>query len=344
MMKKFAILISLFLSVSCLTEEIIKIGDDTPVPVMNAQLHAGDTLHRVFLNLSRLDRVEPLNEAVVKVYINDALAATAEWVEMEEIYSNSEYIFKADFNPGDRVRIEATKGSFHAKAEVTVPPAPSILSVKYEKVQQGEEELNFEYRYYVQIEDASSEDSFYRISMDKDVTVENYYKDNPVPKITKSDTHYVSVYNSDEPVISDGWMKEVEDDEDIMSLLSSLFMIENQFNIFTDERFRNETYTLKLRSDNLGFVSDFDYAAERIVCNPTVNIRVNSMSFLEYRYLISLCNFDTVGTDVNFISEPISLPSNVEGGIGFVSVESSACYSIEMPSWEQDLRYYEANP
>ena len=342
MMKKIALLTVLFLSCSCITEEVIKIGDDAPVPVMNAQLHVGDTLHRVYLNNSRLDRTESLSGADVRVYVNDIPVATAEEVEMEEIYSNSEYCFKADFAPGDRVRIEAVTGSGKIRSEVTVPPVPRILSVRTEKISTGADDFDFEYRYHVELEDVPGEDSYYRVSMDKNVKAELYYKDNPVPSVDTSDYHHVWVYNTDEPLLSSGWRQDGGDDEDIMSLISSLFMTENEYNIFTDEKFRDDTYTLKLRSDNLSQASINPVSgAERAVLTPTVNIRIHSMSFLEYRYLISLCNFNTMGTEVNFISEPISLPSNVEGGIGFVSVESSAVYSIEMPSWEVSLMFYE---
>jgi len=339
-MKKFALLSLLLLSVSCMTEEVIKIGDDTPVPVMNAQLHVGDTLHRVFLNYSKLDRVEPLSGAVVRVYVNDVLAATAEELEMEEFYYNAEYHFKADFKAGDRVRIDATHGTLHAWSEVTVPASPTLLSVKTEKVVTGTEDHEYGYRYLVEVKDIPGEDSYYRISMKKDVEIQTYYQDNPVPVVSQSDFHKVWVNNSEEPVLSDGWMREPESEEDIMSLISTIFMVENQYNIFTDEQFRDDTYTLKVRSDNLTYVA-IDSAAERAVCTPTVHLKLYSMSFLEYRYLISLCNFDTMGAEVNFISEPISLPSNVEGGIGFVSVDASAEYDIEMPSWEQSNTYYE---
>ena len=50
--------------------------------------------------------------------------------------------------------------------------------------------------------------------------------------------------------------------------------------------------------------------------------RLRSLDFTQYHYLKALNNLETFGTEVSFLVEPTTLPTNVEGGIGFVGIET----------------------
>ena len=50
--------------------------------------------------------------------------------------------------------------------------------------------------------------------------------------------------------------------------------------------------------------------------------RLRSLDFAQYHYLKALNNLETFGTEMNFLVEPTTLPCNVEGGLGFVGIET----------------------
>ena len=54
----------------------------------------------------------------------------------------------------------------------------------------------------------------------------------------------------------------------------------------------------------------------------TCHFRLRTLDFTQYHYLKALNNLETFGTEVNFLVEPTTLPSNVEGGLGFVGIET----------------------
>ena len=57
--------------------------------------------------------------------------------------------------------------------------------------------------------------------------------------------------------------------------------------------------------------------------------RLRSLDFAQYHYLKALNNLETFGTEMSFLVEPTTLPSNVEGGLGFVGIETVTefCYA-----------------
>lgn len=54
----------------------------------------------------------------------------------------------------------------------------------------------------------------------------------------------------------------------------------------------------------------------------TCSFRLRTLDFSQYHYLKALGNLETFGTEVSFLVEPTTLPSNVEGGLGFVGIET----------------------
>ena len=55
-------------------------------------------------------------------------------------------------------------------------------------------------------------------------------------------------------------------------------------------------------------------------------VQLRTLDLTQYHYLKALENLDTFGTEMNFLVEPTTLPSNVEGGLGFVGIETVAEY------------------
>ena len=76
-----------------------------------------------------------------------------------------------------------------------------------------------------------------------------------------------------------------------------------------------------------------NYVAElrdHISRKQTITVRLLSITEAEYRYLKALNCLDDGDYD-NTLMEPISLPCNVIGGLGFVGVCSESRVIIELP-------------
>mgnify|MGYP002621661685 CR=1 FL=1 len=335
----FPILFAVFPVFSaCENEIIVDIEDIDPVIIMNAQLHTDDTTHSIILTIGRRDGTDPCAGAEVNVFINDRPPIRADEVEMEEMYEKGEYRFDAEIHPGDAVRIEAKAGRMMAKATVTAPEAPMIEKVDYSVKSYPSADNSYENTFHVfktTIKDLP-EKSYYRCDICAEYeVVTDTYSMTLYPSMTLLDS-------SGEPLLTTGW---ASDDDDFN--LSNLFSPENSYSIFTDDTFADGKYTLNLRSSDFWvkspwFVNDFSYLINATL-KPTAIIKIYSMSFLQYRYIISLYNYDVFGYEVSILAEPVSLPSNVEGGLGFVTIDSCSEYRVALPEFEFDNNLYTAN-
>ena len=71
--------------------------------------------------------------------------------------------------------------------------------------------------------------------------------------------------------------------------------------------------------------------------------RLRSLDFTQYHYLKALTNLETYGTEMTFLVEPTTLPCNVEGGLGFVGIETITEFSyarFEREYEPMDTIYY----
>lgn len=329
------VLFTLFSLFSCEEEIIVGVDKVDPYIIMNAQLHTDDTTHSIILMIGRRDATDPCSGADVRVYINDNVTVRAEEVEMEEIYEKSVYLFDAQIHPGDRVRIEAKARNMSAIADVTAPEAPIIENVNYSIKDESTAENEYEKTFYVlktTVRDLPKK-SFYRclIKAEYEIVTESS------TMTLLSDTNLLDP--TGEPLLTAGWGS--DDDE---YSLSNLFSPQNTYSIFTDDSFADGKYSLNLKASkswvNSPWFDAIDTNIDRATFKPTAIIKVYSMSFLQYKYIISLYNLDLFGYEVSVIAEPVSLPSNVEGGLGFVTIESCSEYRVPLPEFEFDERYY----
>ena len=333
----FPLLIAAFAAfLSCENEIVIGVDEVDPYIIMNAQLHTDDSTHSIILTIGRRDGTDPCSGADVKVFLNDNAAIRAVEVEMEEMYEKSVYMFDAEIRPGDRVRIEARVGSMLAKADVTAPEAPVIEGVDFSVKDNPAAEDPDNRSYYVlktKIKDLQGK-SYYRCKIGAEYEAVTQTSS----RMLYTDMNILD--QSAEPLLTAGW---ASGDEDFN--LSNIFSPENSYSIFTDDSFEDGEYTLNLRAPvvwvNSPWFNDPDYViSDSVLMKPTAVIKLYSMSFLQYRYIISLYNYDLFGYEVSIIAEPVSLPSNVEGGLGFVSVESYSEYKVPLPEFELGGRYY----
>ena len=336
-MKKTLPLLTLsFLVVSCYEEIIMPAWNDEPVAVMNAQLNTLDSTHTVFLSVSQKSRVLALSGADVQVFVNGSLTSKAE--ERPADYSGQRetaYSFNAVFRPGDEVRIEARQGTTALTATVTAPLAATISSIDTSTVQMtylGESETYLQAKMTFQDLPGSS---FYRVY--GRVADEFTYLDedgNPVPDYAGIAETGLWIETGFDPIISEGAGKTGGTD------LTALLTDSNSYNCFSDSPFIDRECTIR----PLFYHSTFEFGdwyygtyvpdwmqddidwetlssmSRRIHRRAIVQLR--SLDISQYHYLKALENLDTFGTEMTFLVEPTTLPSNVEGGLGFVGLET----------------------
>ena len=362
-MKKILPVLTLsFLVVSCYEEIIIPVGDEEPVAVMNAQLNTGDTTHEIHLSVSQRNRVRGLEGADVQVTVNGkkTLRATEVVDENDQHWTRWEalYTFEADLKPGDEVGIDARKDALHVTATVTAPPAVDLSLIDTSSVRMS---YMGETDEYLQVKLGFRDlpgDTWYRVAACVETEYAYLEEDgSPSPEYSGSQTWWVSPETGYDPVISEGGGK--TGGMDIAALLS----VDDSYNCFSDNKFRDQECTIRpLFSPYtvydyyeryifpvLDDYTEYEAIYETISQMPyhshrTVRLQVRTIDFSQYHYLKALQNLDTYGTEMTFLVEPTTLPSNVEGGLGFVGLETVSevvFYEKEMtlPPFANQLYY-----
>ena len=339
-----------------------------PQLIMNALLNAGQTENLVYLHLSEGNSIGRINEATLSLYVNDKQVESPQAISPEEYYGNMQNqldkgqyeallksmrfkIFRltARLQPGDNIRLEATAegGKYHVSSQVTVPRPLQSLQVDTCTAlirQWGSMRAHRQYR--ITLEDLPNEKNYYRLEIvnNKDFRCviytpnedENgdYIKDEngdyiyTITKDTVVNYRYTELINREDVILTDGHVTSSDDDENAMFPTN----IENKYSIFTDNRFTNSSATLKvytpLYDDNYDILQSLNYT--RCYLKQNITVRVLSLPETYYRYLKALNCMDDEDYD-EALMEPISLPSNVEGGLGFVGISSEIQYTIDMP-------------
>ena len=340
MKKTIFLLILSFLAVSCYVEVEIPVGDEEPVGVMNAQLNTMEPVHVVYLSVSRKNRVQALAGADVRIFVNGVPVATAEEVPADyDGEWETAYVFEADFHPGEEVRIEARQSGIDLSATVTVLSPVTISSVDTSSVKMtylGETDT------YLQAKTTFRDlpgTSYYRV-YGRVVDDFSYLDEegDPIPGYSGTAETELWMETGFDPIISEGAGK--TGGADLMTLLSD----GNSYSCFSDRPFSGEDCTIRPLIHSYSFqLGDYQYGiylpdgmqdenywevlsvlSREIHRRATVQLR--TLDLAQYHYLKALENLDTFGTEMNFLVEPTTLPSNVEGGLGFVGMETVTEY------------------
>ena len=292
-----------------------------------AQLSASQTDHSVFLSMSYPDRIDSLPGATVNCYVNGTIhRAAAMPPELEPTYDwqtdeivmmprkerFTRYGFQAEFKPGDVVRIEALKDGMQAWAELVVPQPGTMVSVDTATVVksmvyqdlEGTETYEQEYlEFTVRLRDVTGEDSYFTMNADMESGSLNY------------DTFH-------DLVLEDGYSSGLGD------LFEDLLPV-NSTHCFSDKMFRDGEVTVHLYFPSYYF-NRYHYYYEEYDDDRvrTFRLKLNSIDRSFYNYLRALNNMLCYGFDVTPIIEPTMLPSNVNGGMGMVSVASEASFEL----------------
>ena len=362
---------ALLLAASCTNTDYIDVDNVDPVLVMNAQISTANTSHMVILSNSTLSQLLEVNGANVSISVNgDAPITATEDNTEEEMYgyglnNGTKYIFDYNFAPGDNVSIKVNNGSDpEVDAAVTVPKEPVIKKVEIlHNVPHTTSDSMFDwsygygdYIYYesddnpypydswhelrVTLQDIPSEDSFYRIEVETEATLQDGGE-------AETTTRGVWLDNSSEPVLSSA----TSSNTGILDILSEE---SNSYNAFSDNVFKDKEYTLKLfykenqvsESRHYYYHYDVEWTPvevkdettgqtytkyeptplpEGVTYSSRMRIKLYSISHDQFIYIKALGLTDMA----MFFSEPISIPSNVNGGMGFITIDNCKEVTLE---------------
>lgn len=331
---------------SCTKELTYHRDDIEPQLLVNAQMTVGDTLHVVYLAISNDVTVEKIKSGSVRCLVNGKPSADAVLDDRDDdLFITNErtglldnkasqmkqarFSFKADFKPGDIVRIEAeaNDGAFKAASEVIVPKAPEIViaDTLYQKDPSKPDSFTSgEYRIRLKGKDFAGENNYYRIKMGFsriDKMFKNADKDNDAKEWDSIwDFHYITLDKGNDAILNDG---APVDDLDLYDTS------ENLFRVFSDKMFADGTFNIGLTTPSLAVnenpssTEEFDHAESE----STLSVIVSGITEEEYHYLKALSIY--LFRDESIMTEPVSFPDNVEGGVGLVSISTPNIASVK---------------
>lgn len=341
---------ALISAAACTSTEYLDVDNLDPVLVINAQMTSQEPVHTIHLSSSSRSRVSPVPDGTVSVSINSGEPFAATWQKPEEDmeeFSSSRFTFNRKLNPGDRVEVSAVQGQLSAKATVTVPEEPNLISVEYNhNVKHGSASSgsiwgDYEYEPYwpyaepnpyaatdwhevkVKFTDFPGEDNYYRLRVYLETILTN-------DEGTATNLGYLYLDTSSEPVLSSASSPDG-------GILDAIAEESNAYYVFNDALFKDKEYTLKLyfQEEQVMYYRkyhDFEeghYDMETgLWVEPelpdgwtykaNILVRLYSISQDQYIYLKAM-DLSDLGM---LFSEPVSIPSNVEGGMGFINVDS----------------------
>lgn len=330
---------------ACENEIPYTIGSGEPQLIMNALLDAGEPENYVFLNLSGTEGISHVEQASLTLYVNGQLAETAEELpplkpigsldivydpnaplnNLPEIAKRKKFRITTALHPGDDIRLEAVaeEGRYHVSAEVTVPrPVPPVRVDTMTTMLRSYNGWSPYREFKVTMQDHPDARDYYRLDIRRDISTYGLY-DNQRDTVIHS--RATDLINREDIVLTDGNPSSNEDNE------NDFFgtYIANKYNVFSDSRFSGGSCTLKVYTwINDGDMAPNIYQVSRI--SRVITVRLLSISEAEYRYLKALNYLESDNYEESLM-EPVIIPSNVKGGLGFVGISSEARVVMEFP-------------
>ena len=354
----------LMFSAACERQLNVGFSTEKPLVVMNGILHAdlpvNVTVGKSFSFMETDSFAAYLPNASVDLYINGKFTEKMRLVKVDSARNvsrsgMSHFSSMACVKTGDRVRLEASAPGMEAAwVETSVPLPPTIEKVDtatYITMLQSE---NSDYDngyynsyYYGNIPNVTKEPFFRMMRLSIGLRAPNSSGSNyfglRISRLEPSNSpHHESV----------PWSLPVDTQEDPIfannpknSIFDALFEKNSNYRgslVFTDNLFRNGTYTLKVNTTGYYAVdvnyekngNVYEYVSHE-VRNPPLEITVSAFSPELYQYLKSTeeTRYDD---ELYFISEPKVTFTNVNNGIGVVGAVSSVRKRIQPPPYPGD--------
>lgn len=300
---------------ACTNDLEISFDQEPELLVMNAMLRTDESFHSVLLSLSRADKVIALKSAQVDCYVNGELVASGKGNSDDyPEYTTASYYIEAEFHPGDEIRLEARKDALHASATVTVPQPATIVAVDTVHLARSpyfaHDKNPAALGCRLHLQDFPGQPSWFRLEA---VFHEVFYQyDYPYSSQKRIDFGF-----EQDPILLDGHQAQQGGNS-----FSKLFESMNTRNIFLT--FRDTAFAdgigepeIHIPYSELDDLYSFNPDVPR---EKDIQFYLYTISQEEYDYLAQVAK--SRSTDMGVLAEPTHIPSNVEGGLGFVSVSA----------------------
>ena len=330
-------------------------------------LEQGSDIQTVCISLSEGGLVKAVEDARVICTVNgkevaDVRRNAADMPEKQYTGSLSEMFysdpsdyrqllvsFPASLRPGDivRLRFEANQGTYQAAtAELTVPEPVSIAKVDTARV--TVRHIDWTDRYLqlrADVPDRRGEANWYSISL-RNISEGWYSFLDGGPDLFVSVDNTLYIHDLDDPVLLDGNMG-----ADDLTFFD--FSGNGSFACFSDQMFRDGTAHLRMNAFSswndegpdfmrlgaevlrrYGYIETQERGFDRCRAAHRLEIRLSHCSRDAYYYLRALRTIASDGYEPAIV-EPVTVPTNIEGGIGFVGIVNTAVARIDLPSEEE---------
>lgn len=307
----------------------------TPLIVMNS-LISPDSTFKVQLSKSKFflkdnDTFDPINNANVKLFVNDTLYETLAFSESGNY--NASYVPKV----GDNVKLTAEYSNMSTVSAVTAIVKPAQISSIDTSTITTDTYPILSYQYGGYYGEVTGTDTIgysqnkklnIRININDDVNLKNYYRVSLRIKRyfddgRETDNEYY--YESDDMVFGS-------------SNESGLFgegYSRSIYNEFSDDLFNGKNYPFKLNAlfSTHTFNPEYNPKDQGDVEWPEVVrceliVQVHSISESYYKYVKTM---NTNSNALAFFSEPVQIYSNIKGGIGVFGNYKTDNYIIQIP-------------
>ena len=305
------------------------------VIILNAMLRTDDTVHFALVSRGLADDVLPAPDAQLRCFVNGTLVSEGTFSPYESSTYASRFNFQASIQPGDEVRLEAVDGSLRASATVTAPEAAPIVAVDTAYVKDSPYYTPEAMRCRLRLQDLPGQDNWYRLVVmnEKNRTDSLHYYD-------YREQQFVNFGFMEDPILRDGYLRDSDKGNDIMQLFAGI-SIPNAYCTFKDVSFADSSAEVEIHLKDPGnsvYAVDKSYDPETQAFVPnrvtlTVSLRFTLLTITkeEYDYLTQLNKSLYSSLDLGPLEEPVHIPGNVEGGLGFVSVASASTLVLTMP-------------
>ena len=331
--KKILFLIGFILTATACENTIpVDLSDIEPQLVLNAQFNAKDREHRVYVSETSRVIIRAVRDAEVTVEVDGKLMKAELLPEEQQEYYAGVYAFESPLSAGSPVKVCAKRDTREARAESVVTQPALISKVDTLRfMQQNFDSAEELFQFKVSFQDLPGA-SFYRIGVRFDFVVHMVDAEGRTKDVPSS--YELPVSGASDPILGGG----------VVSI--SIFDLEPTYLAFTDDMFRDQTGTVRL-SLPVSQLYPFYYSWEDGFNPQYATITSQYVPWLEtltlegYHYMCAINNLENFGYEAQVLVEPTSLPCNVDGGLGFVTVGNRQDGpAIQGPEQYIDYRLY----
>ena len=316
-------LIMMLITGACEKTTIINNDDQEPLIQMYGILSTAGNENKVKIKLSLNDRVVKAPNARLSVTVDGKPMTVSE-------YGDGIFSIHGQLASGSKIKMVATADGMHpATAEVEMPcPAVEIVNPEVEySVKHSQNDLYDKLKFRIPLRQTCPGRHYYKLSIQerhsfKGVNNQGYPI---VDNVTDSYKNISTIDKSNEPLLNDGRPPQTDSDDYFYT------SIPNDFNTFTNSAFDDGSavitvggmlYSIESLSNTIRIFKEGDNDEGHIDCSQSLRIVVETISPSTYHY----CRvYDMIkgGEYEEALTEPLVVPCNIEGGIGFIGVATA---------------------